>query len=436
MIDLAKQWIEQGRNSALARNSGWMFLGYGLKIIVQAGYFILIARSLGPAQYGAFIGTVAFIALASPFGGIGSGNLLVQNVSRNKDFFAEYWGNALLVSVTSGILLLALILSVAHFALPPTIPVTLIILVGLADILAVKGAEMGAQAFQATDQIRYTAFFTFLPYILRLIGALVAVYRWGHPSALQWGWIYFGCTVVSCAVALSLVRYKIGAPKIALWRIPREIEQGFYFSASMSAQTIYNDIDKTMLARLSTLAATGTYAAAYRLIDVAFAPVRSVLNAAYANFFRHGELGIAATYSYAKSILPKMIGYSLLIFVGMLVAAPVIPVVLGKEYAGAVEALRWLALLPLFKSLHYFLADSLTGAGYQRIRVIGQTGVAIFNVLLNLWLIPAYSWRGAAWASLASDAALVLAMYASVMFLMSKEARLGIGFSGQRVQQS
>jgi O-antigen/teichoic acid export membrane protein len=85
--------------------------------------------------------------------------------------------------------------------------------------------------------------------------------------------------------------------------------------------------------------------------------------------------------------------------------------------------------------MHYFLADSLTGAGYQRIRTIAQIGVALFNVGLNLWLIPAYSWRGAAWASLASDAALVLAMYAAVMFVMAKEARLGVNFARQRLEQ-
>ena len=39
-----------------------------------------------------------------------------------------------------------------------------------------------------------------------------------------------------------------------------------------------------MLARLGTLEATGIYGAAYRLIDVSFAPVASLLTAAYAVF--------------------------------------------------------------------------------------------------------------------------------------------------------
>src|SRR5277367_475342 len=173
IIRRGKEILERARKSALARNSGWMFLGYGLKITVQAGYFILIARALGPGEYGAFVGTVALIALVAPFGGLGSGNLLVKNVSRNRELFGEYWGNALLVSLVSGFILLGLVLGVAHFALPASIPWLLILLVSVSDILLVKGAEIAAQGFQATDELRYTAFLTLLPYVLRMIGAII-----------------------------------------------------------------------------------------------------------------------------------------------------------------------------------------------------------------------------------------------------------------------
>ena len=61
--------------------------------------------------------------------------------------------------------------------------------------------------------------------------------------------------------------------------------------------------------------------------------------------------------------------------------------------------------------MHYFAADSLTGAGMQGIRTAVQVGIAILNVLLNLWLIPLYSWRGAAWSSLASDAMLAAGLW-------------------------
>jgi len=69
------------------------------------------------------------------------------------------------------------------------------------------------------------------------------------------------------------------------------------------------------------------------------------------------------------------------------------------------------------KVVHTFLSDALSGAGNQGLRSLIQLGVAVFNVLINLWMIPAYSWRGAAWSSIASDALLACGIGAAVMVL-------------------
>ena len=75
----------------------------------------------------------------------------------------------------------------------------------------------------------------------------------------------------------------------------------------------------------------------------------------------------------------------------------------------------WLALLPFLKTIHSLLADTLTGSGHQRRRTLIQIVAAGFNVLVNLWLIPAYSWRGAAWSSLATDTLLAVLMCLAVI---------------------
>jgi O-antigen/teichoic acid export membrane protein len=418
--------------SNLARNSGWMFLGNGVKLLTQAGYFILIARSLGPSEYGAFVGVVALIGLLAPFAGIGSGNLLVKNVARDPTLFREYWGNALFISAVTGTILVGLVMVVSRWVLVSSISALLVLLISLADLLAVKSTEIGSQAFLSVDELKYTAVLTVFPYVLRLFAVFVLLGRWHRATAILWAWFYLGCAVIAALVAISVTIYKLGPPKLALWRIRDEFAEGFYFGTSLSAQTVYNDIDKSMLARFSTLDATGIYGAAYRLIDVAFVPVRSVLFAAYADFFRHGKDGIAKSYAYAKKILPKVVGYSFLVSVVLFLCAPLIPRILGSSYSASVEALRWLALLPVFKSLHYFMADSLTGAGYQRVRTTMQIAVALFNVGLNLWLIPAYSWRGASWSSLASDGTLALLMYISVLTISAKESRLASAADTQR----
>jgi O-antigen/teichoic acid export membrane protein len=404
-------------NNVLARNTMWMFVGQGLRLVIQAVYFVAIARSLGTRNYGAFVGVVALVGIVYPFGDFGSGNLLVKNVSRERGLFRTYWGRALTTTAVTSAGLLVGVLLLAHFVLPTTIPLTLVILVAAADLVGLNIITVCGQSFQAFDRLHWTAAINILISASRLVGAAVLIAIHHHPSPLQWGYIYFCSTATVAIVACTLVIVKLGSPRFNFLRSTGEFREGFYFSAGMSAQTIYNDIDKTMLARLGTLEATGIYAAAYRLIDVCFVPVSSLLHASYSSFFRAGAGGIGPCLTYAKPLLLRALGYTAFACLAILLCAGVVPHILGTGYAKTAEALRWLAVLPVLKVIHYFFSNALTGSGHQLWRTIIQVAVAIFNVLVNLWIIPLYSWRGAAWASVASDGLLACGVGAAVFFL-------------------
>ncbi len=399
-----------------------MSMGQGLRLVVQAVFFAVIARSLGASNYGAFVGVVALVGILYPFGALGSGHLLVQAVARDKRMFGAAWGNALATTAVFGGLLVAVVILVSRVALPHTIPARLVLLVAVADIPGLSLITLANQAFQAFEQLHWTAAITLLISVNRLIGALLLVLLLHHPTALEWGYVYLCCTAVTATIAFTLVYVRLGAPFLESRRSARALWHGFHFSISMSAQTIYNDIDKTMLARFSTLSATGIYGAAYRLIDVSFAPVLALLYAAYPRFFREGSAGVASSFSYAKPLLLRAVGYGVAIACGILLCAGVVPYVLGREYIDSAAALRWLCPLPFLKAAHYFLSDTLTGAGYQGLRSGIQAGVAGFNVVINLWLIPRYSWLGAAWASIASDLLLAVSVGTAV-FILSRPSR-------------
>ena len=368
------------------------------------------------------IGVVALVGIAYPFGALGSGNLLVKNVARDRSLFPDYFGRALATTAAISTVLFALLFLSAHLALPASIPLSLVLLVAGSDLFGLNLITISGQSFQAFEQLNWTALINVLISAARLAGALVLVQVHSHPSALQWGYMYFFSTVAVAVISLALVWRKLGRPEFAHFFQGAETREGAYFSISLSAQTIYNDIDKTMLARLGTLDATGIYGAAYRLIDVSFVPVSALLWSAYPNFFRAGAGGIRESFRYAKPLVLRTLAYSIFVSVMILLFAGYVPLILGPEYARTAEALRWLAPLPILKGLHYFLSDSLTGAGHQGLRTAIQAGVAAFNVLLNLWIIPAYSWRGAAWSSLASDGLLLCGVSAAV-FLLSRKSR-------------
>jgi O-antigen/teichoic acid export membrane protein len=298
-----------------------------------------------------------------------------------------------------------------------------VLLVATSDIVGQNIIIVAGQAFQSFEKLGWTALLNVLLSGSRLIAALLLYALDRSPSPLQWGYCYCCSTAVVAATACLLVSRRLGVPTLNVPRSWREIRNGLYFSMSLSAQTVYNDIDKTMLAKLSTLTATGVYGAAYRIIDVSFAPVSALLYSAYPRFFQKGEAGIDSSLSYARHLLLRAVGYAAAISVAITLCSGLVPFLLGRQYADTAEALRWLAVLPILKSVHYFLSDAISGAGYQNIRCGVQIGVALFNVLINLWLIPRYSWRGAAWSSVASDG-LLAASIAIAAMLLTRRSRM------------
>jgi O-antigen/teichoic acid export membrane protein len=416
-----KRHLQRLQGSAIAKNTLWMLGGNGLKLVIQAAYFILIARSLEPAQYGAFVAVVAIAAIVSPFVGLGTSNLIIRNVARDPASFSRSWGNGLLVTMTSGGAGLVVVLS-CIFLLPANLHWSVLFLVAAADLIFGRIVDFCGFVFSAVDRFGATAQLNMWSSLSRLIGLAILVALIHHPSIEAWAATYLAATFVTAAGALGWGLATLEKPTLKTSEIWPELKEGVFFSVGLSAQTVYNDIDKTMLAKLGDLTATGIYGAAYRIIDVSLVPLRSILSAANPGFFRAGHVGgIWETRRYMRRMLPKTIAYAALATVGLLVFAPVVPHILGKEYAQSVSALRWLAVLPVLKTVHSFFADALTGAGHQRLRTMIQIAVAVFNILINLWIIPAYSWLGAAWSSIASDAALLCLLAAAIASLSRKQ---------------
>lgn len=421
---MLKKWANSLQQNSLVKNTLWMLLAQGLRVVLQAIYFIVIARALGAEQYGAFVAAAAFVGIVAPFANLGSGNILIKNVSRNRSLFNIYWGNSLFVTTIVSFVLLGLVQASYHLFIPTNISSNLICSIAISELIFARILDNAGQAFQSVQWLSKTAQLNILPNLIKTVVALVFINILPNSGAKEWGFFYLSSTAISAIIGILLVHKFFGLPKLDLGRIKADILEGFYFSISLSAQNIYNDIDKTMLSRLSSLSSAGIYASAYRIIDVAFVPVRSLLYAAYAKFFQQGSTGIKGSIILAKNLAPIAGIYGAIAGVTLFFLAPVVPYVLGNEYAPTVEALRWLSPLPLLKAMHYFAADTLTGAGFQGLRSAVQVMIAVFNVLINLWLIPLYSWKGTAWSSLASDGLLTASLWLLVAFLNKRQAQV------------
>jgi O-antigen/teichoic acid export membrane protein len=408
--------------SKLFKNTVTIFKSFILRLIIQSLYFVILARSFAPEKYGAYIGIVAIISILIPFASWGSGEILIQNVSRNRILFQEYWGTAILKTIVFSSIFLILILIIYNFISIPYISIYSVFFIALANLVFLKINDVSRDAFVSVGLLNYAATTIVIFSLTRFIASLAFIAFFDNPTIFIWCILYFVATLISAFISLILVFKQIGYPKFNLSKINSELYEGFSFAISVSAQNIYNDLDKSMLTKLSTLEATGIYGAAYQILSVALTPVQSLLFASFRNFFQQGASGIKSSFDLCKKLLPLSLGYSVIATIGLFVFGPLLPKILGEEYRDSVAALIWLSPTIFFRTMHSFAADTLTGADYQNTRTIMQVMVAIINGLLNLWLIPLYSWHGAIWATIASEFLLMVFLWASI-YIYSKKAQ-------------
>ena len=407
--------------SSLARDTLWMLASKLFNIVMQAAYFVIIARLLGRYNYGSFIAITAVANLIFPFVPLGSEHLLIKNVSVNRAAFNTNWGNGLLLSMVNGTLFTAVLLLLSPLIFPKDVPLQAILLILIADLVCLALLDLGYKSLMSTNMIDKTAQLGVLSTCSKLLAALSLVVFFPKPTVAIWSYLYFTSSVVMAAVTVVLITKMLGLPRPVFSELKSNIVQGFYFSISTSANNINANLDKSMLSKISGVGATGIYASAYRFIDVGNTPILALFGATYTRFFQHGASGIRGSLSFGKKLLPILSLYAIASVVGYLLIAPYMPIILGDDYKDAVEALLWLSPLPAIATFHYLAADVLTGSGNQKSRSMVQVGTAILNVVLNIILIPLFSWKGAACATLISDSLRLISLWLIVYVLYRRE---------------
>lgn len=417
--------IERLRKSSLARNAGWMLVGQGIGFLSQSIYFILLARLLGSAQYGVYAGTFALVSLVSQYSALGSGTVFLRYVSPEPKKFAAYWGNILLSVCTLGLLMSALLHFTAHYVLNPA-SAAIIFPAALSLCFCTQIGFTAGQVFQAFEQLRITAMMNLLMNVLRMLAAAAMVITLHRATAWQWVIVSLIVSFIGAVVAVVTVTVRMGAPKFVPKLFIKHAAEGLQYSFAQSTSSAYNDLDKTMLSHYGMNIANGIYAMAYRVVETATIPIFAIRDAAMPRFFVEGNKGIDHAAALTHSLLKRAMLLGVVSAIGMFVLAPLIPYVVGRDFSQSVSALRWLCLIPFFRSIHQMTGSALTGAGMQRYRTSSQLLAAAANFGLNLWLIPAYGWLGAAWASLVTDGGLGVTNWIILRLLCKPSIKLSV----------
>jgi len=416
-----RPFIARARKSVLVRNAGWLFAGQGLSFVVQAFYFVVLARLLGTTQYGLLAGAIALVGIVSQYSSLGSGLLFLRYVSADNSNLRLYWGNVLMsVFLLGGLLVVGLSLGGRWLVGAATMP--LLLPIAISDCLFQQLTSCAGQVFQTFEKMKFSAALTLLSSVSRCILAIGLLVFLGRASAWQWALCSLAVTSMSACVAVAIVTRFFGLPSFSPSLLIRRAGEGFVFAVSGSTTAVYNDIDKVVLSHFGMNQANGIYSMAYRAVNIGSMPIQSIVGAAFPRFFREGVKGIAALVPMARALLRRTLVLGILVSAGMFLCAPIIPHLIGRSYAESVSALRWLCLIPFFRCFHLSAGDAIAGAGHQKFRLISQSIAAIGNLLLNLYLVPRYSWHGAAWASLATDGSLGVMNWLALSLLSKRPA--------------
>lgn len=393
---------QHGRNSLAALSNQIIFLMSGLVT------FYVIGRELGVEGYGAYAAALAVAHLIAPFAQVGCTHLAVRQLSRTGSM-STAWSTHVSTTILGGALASAFLLA-AQPLLSPGVPRLALGLLAFSEIAfaaAVQGgvlltesiqrASIGSRLRTAATGLRLVALLPFAFFDLTVTGFALA-----HLTA----------NILATALSSQQLAKHLEA-RLRFKPVQRsEFSAGLGFASNHLAGTVQTDADKAVLAFYELTRETGIYAAGYRITKFASLPLTVIVNSTYGTFFKLGAESLGVVRRFARRTTALAVGANLPICTLLWLAAPVVPRIFGEGFDESVEVIRWLAFLPMIKSFQYFAGNALTGADLQRYRTSALAVTATVNVVLNLALIPTYTWRGAVAATLASEILLAIMLWA------------------------
>src|SRR5579862_3818289 len=223
-----------------------MLVGQGLSFLLQAGYFVLLARLLGVREYGIFAGAFACVSIALPYSTLGSGLVFVRHVGSQPSIFSVYWGHIILSAVTAGTVLTAALCLVAPHVLNQA-SASIVFLVGIGNCVFAQFVASTGFVFQTFERLQMTAALNILTNCLRFLAVGIMTMLMPHASARQWALASMYISILAAIASFVIVARSFGHPEFAPRMLLSHASEGFGFSLGWSAQSAYNDIDKTLL---------------------------------------------------------------------------------------------------------------------------------------------------------------------------------------------
>lgn len=399
--------IALANKSTVHKNALW---ATGAEIVSRLILFVAIlqlADYLGPTQYGELSYPFAIANICVMIADYGLTTYLVQIIAQNpvhtKDYLRQLFSLKIYLSV------LALGCMVGISLLLHNVNMSLILIGGSALIL--NNTRMFFEAvFRAHHRLHLEALTKTSSAIL-LAGILVyLIFQHSTITTIASGYVI--AAGISLLFTLLLLNTKIVLfqPDLQPWHWQRNLRLAWPFALSLGCNYLLNYFDSTVLGFFGKTQELGWYTAAYKPIFFLTALAGMIINAYFP--------AITEQYHHAREQLPITISRLLQItsliamplIVGGMLLAPTLMHLLYPKYPTTALAMIFQILLGSTGLIYLWApyGNSLQACQrpYDYLRGFGYA--ALFNIALNIMVIPYWGVYGAASATLLAQLFLVV----------------------------
>jgi PST family polysaccharide transporter len=384
-------------------NAGWLFFEKFSRLGVGLFVSVWVARYLGPEQFGAFNFAVAFVALFGAFATLGLDRIVVRDLVRKPEIKHEILSSAFILKLCGGVVAFFISL-LAIFLMRPAESQT-------HWMVGIIAAGMIFQSFDTIDfwfQSQVKSKFTALArngafVILAVVRVFLILYK-APLSAFAWA-VLAEIILGAAGLAIFYLRQQtifIWYPKFYTAR--SLVKESWPLILSGLAIMIYMRIDQIMLAQMIGNTGVGIYSAALRFSEIWYFIPIVIVNSVMPSLTK------SRSESKEKYLLHLQLLFKNLVRIAYVIAFPMtfissllIISIYGSEYSGAGQVLAIHIWSAVFVFIGVGMSPWIINEGMIRYSLIQTVGGALFNIFLNIFLIPIYGAVGAAISTLISQ---------------------------------
>lgn len=392
----------------IIKNTSALFIAQIVSSSVSMIFGIVIARFLGDSIFGKFAFALAFTEIFSIFSSFGYNTLLIREVSRDKTQVNKYVNNIFSFRILFSLILYILMIIIINLMQYPDDTKIAVYLIGVFQILE-SLANVFKVTFRAFEKMEYEAAIIVIVHLLSLPIMLGIIYLGYGLIAVCL--IYVAIGLMNFLLSLILCGKKIVMVKKDLDFIflRKTITTAILLGMLAIFALIYIKIDTVMLSIMQGDAVVGWYNAAYYLTQ-GFKPLPQLFMGA---LFPIMSYSFVSSKESLKKIFERAFKYLLILGLPMAVGITILAdkfilLIYGPDFQNSIIALRILSWDILLVFLYGCISFLLVSIDRQRQMALIAGCTAIINIILNLILIPTYSYVGSAYATIMAESFLLI----------------------------